>query len=390
MLIMRAALRIVCVQCVLLTGTTLAADVAFGATAQTAPAPLAAPAATTLPSTGAPTSARPANPTDQPTAAEAGLPSPPGTPAGAVQPLAAEDLLFAAPTTLDHLGRVVAAVMVDGKGPFRFVVDTGANHSTISPQLAALLGLTPSLAQSIRITGITGSAEVASVPIELLRAGDLEIAGTRFPVVWSPVMAGAAGILGAAGLEDDRLIVDFDHNQVLIMRSHGDSFPWGFTRVWAARLPGGLLAVPGHVGDVPVQAIIDTGSQHTLGNMALYRELFEQEQGKGTYYDADVYGATKQVGMGKLQMAPLVDLGAIKIDGIALVFGDFHIFRAWDLTREPTLILGMDVLGTVKAFAVDFRYGEIGVETRTQVQATTRSSLGCRFGSASPTFDCGD
>jgi len=390
MFFMRAALRILCVQCVLLAGTTLAADVVPEARAQTAPATVAAPAPKTVPSTRKPTASLPDAAASQPTAAEAGLPSPPGTPAGAAQPLAPEDLLFASPTTLDHLGRVVAAVMVDGKGPFRFVVDTGANHSTISPQLAALLGLRPSLEQSIRITGITGSAEVASVPVEMLKAGDLEIAGTRFPVIWSPMMAGAAGILGAAGLEDDRLIVDFDRNQVLITRSHGDSFPWGFTRVWATRLWGGLLSVPGHVGDVPVQAIIDTGSQHTLGNLALYRELFEHEQGKGRYFDADVYGATRQVGIGKLQMAPLLDLGAIKIDGMALVFGDFHIFRAWDMTEKPTIILGMDVLGTVRAFAVDFRYGEIGFETRTQYQAATRSALGCRFSTGASSFGCGD
>jgi hypothetical protein len=376
MIAMRAALRILCVQCVLLAGTTYAAGVASVPAAGTPPAAAAKPAP-------------PEGSASPPTAAEAGLPSAPGTPADAAQPLAPEDLLFASPTTLDHLGRVVTAVMVDGKGPFRFVVDTGANHSTISPQLAALLGLTPSLAQPIRITGITGSAQVASVPIEMLQAGDLEIPSTRFPVIWSQVMAGAAGILGAAGLTDDRLVVDFVHNRVLITRSHGESFPWGFTRVWATRLRNGLLVVPGHVGDVPVQAIIDTGSQHTIGNIALYTQLFQHEQGKGKYVDTDVYGATRQVGMGKLQLAPLLDLGAIRIRGAALVFGDFHIFRAWNLTRQPTIILGMDVLGTVKAFAVDFRYGEIGFDTRYDDPWAMREAADCHRDAGSTSLGCG-
>src|SRR6185437_12856300 len=284
---MRAALRILCVQCVLFAGTTLAAGFVPHDPATAHPPSPSVPSAT-------PAAALPAEPEVAPTPAEAGLPSAPGAPAAAALP--PQDLLFACPTTLDHLGRVVAAVMVDGKGPFRFVVDTGANHSIISPQLAALLGLTPSLAPAIRVTGITGSAQVASVPIEMLRAGDLEISNTRFPVIWSSVMAGAAGILGAAGLSEDRLIVDFEHNQVQITRSHGEALPWGFTRLWATRLNGGLLSVPGHVGSVPVQAIIDTGSQHTLGNLALYRELFEREQGKGDYINTDVYGATQQVG----------------------------------------------------------------------------------------------
>lgn len=377
---MRAALRILCVQCVLFAGTTLAAGFVphDPATADppSPPIPAAAPAASSPDESEA-----------APTAAEAGLPSAPGAPAGAALP--PQDLLFACPTTLDHLGRVVAAVMVDGKGPFRFVVDTGANHSIISPQLAALLGLTPSSAQAIRVTGITGSAQVASVPVEMLRAGDLEIADTRFPVIWSSVMAGAAGILGVAGLSGDRLLVDFDHNQVIITRSHGDSFPFGFARIWAARLNGGLLSVPGHVGDVPVQAVIDTGSQHTLGNLALYRALFEHEQGKGNYIDTDVYGATKQVGNGRLQVAPVIDLGGMKIDDAALVFGDFHIFQAWGLTSEPTIILGMDVLGTLKAFAVDFRYGEIGIDSRISIQSTVREELSCRFGTNSAPFSCG-
>ncbi|MGH7105118.1 MAG: retroviral-like aspartic protease family protein, partial [Acetobacteraceae bacterium] len=268
-------------------------------------------------------------------------------------------------------------VMIDGKGPFRFIIDTGANHSTISPELAAILRLRPSARQAIRVTGVTGTAEVASVPIDTLKAGDLVIAHTRFPVIASPIMAGADGILGAAGLRDETVLVDFRHNRVSIMRSHGESVPWSFTRVWATRLEGGLLSVPGEVGDVTVTAIIDTGSAHTLGNLALYQALYARERGKGKYTSADVYGATKQVANGKLQMAPTIDLGAIKIGGVALVFGDFHIFQAWGLTSRPAMILGMDVLGTVNAFAIDFRRGELGIDSRYNYESTARTQFAC-------------
>lgn len=362
--IVRAAPRVFWFQCVLLASIAwVSAVLAAGVPAIPSP-PAVARATPSSPLRRSGTAGTAAVP--PPTAAEAGLPPPPGAPASAAQPLPPEDLLFACPTTLDYLGRVVAAVTIDGKGPFRFVVDTGANYSTISPQLVALLGLKPSLSQAIRVTGITGSAQFASVPIEMLKAGDLEIADTRFPVIWSPMMAGAAGILGAAGLSHDRLIVDFRRNKVEIARSRGQEFPWGFTRVWATRLPGGLLSIPGRVGDVRVRAIIDTGSQHTLGNLALYRALYAHQRGKGHYKSADVYGATRQVGTGKLQLAPLIDLGAIKISGVALVFGGFHIFKAWHLTDQPTMILGMDVLGTVNAFAIDFKYGEFAVHTMYQ------------------------
>ena len=46
-----------------------------------------------------------------------------------------DDALLASPTTRDHIGRVVVPVRINGQGPFRFIVDTGASHSTVSPAL---------------------------------------------------------------------------------------------------------------------------------------------------------------------------------------------------------------------------------------------------------------
>lgn len=366
MVAMRAALGILCLQCVLLMSTAPQPAVAAPPPATpAAPAVSAAPAVPAAPAVQAPPAAKAAVPaTGQPAAKPPLLLSP------------QDQLLFACPTTLDHIGRIVAAVMVDGRGPFRFIIDTGANRSTISPQLAGILGLHPSLQEAIHVTGVTGTANVASVSIGKLQAGDLVIAGTRFPVIRSPIMEGADGILGAAGLQDERLLVDFRHNRVSITRSQGDSVPWGFTRVRAIRLHGGLLSVPGDVGDVHVTAVIDTGSQHTLGNMALYRALYASERGKGNYLAADVYGATQQVGAGKLQLAPLIDLGAVKIGGVALVFGDFRIFQAWGMTDRPAMILGMDVLGTVNAFAIDFRHEEIAIDSRYGYDSAARAPLG--------------
>jgi predicted aspartyl protease len=251
--------------------------------------------------------------------------------------------------------------MVNGKGPYRFIVDTGANESTISPQLATTLGLAPSIGQSFQVTGVTGTATVPSVPIESLRAGALVIVHSQLPVIWSPIMTGADGILGAAGLAQDSLFVDFLHNTVVIHTADGASIPGGDARMHATRLSSGLLSVPGEVGGVPVDAIIDTGSPQTLGNMALYRALYSRPGPGG---QAKVYGVTKQVRPGNVKVAPTVDLGAIRIGNAVLVYGDFPIFKVWGLTQHPAIILGMDVLGSVDAFTIDFRHAEIGVAPR--------------------------
>src|SRR5882762_5004656 len=137
---------------------------------------------------------------------------------GSAEPFGGDALLFASPTTRDHIGRVVVPVMVNGQGPFRFIVDTGANHSTISPRLARELGLKPAEEASIILDGITGTAQVSFVTIDRLQAGDLTMGRTDLPVVWAPVMAGADGILGAAGLTEKSLVIDFQRNRVAISR----------------------------------------------------------------------------------------------------------------------------------------------------------------------------
>ena len=274
-----------------------------------------------------------------------------------------EDLLFASPTRLDHIGRIVAPVMVNGQGPFRFIVDTGASRSTVSPRLAQTLGLTPAAELPLKVNGITGTADVPSVAIHLIQAGDLVIEDTRLPVVWAPLMAGADGILGVAGLKGERIFVDFKHNRVVISRTRNGGTPQGFDRVPARLLPGGLLVVSARVGGVRVEAVIDTGSERTIANHAL-RDALAWRRRKGEVARVtDVYGATTEVASGQVDRAPTIDFGGVKISNVTVVYGDFHIFRVWGMESRPALIIGMDVLGTVNALAIDFQRSELYIDS---------------------------
>ena len=269
--------------------------------------------------------------------------------------------LFASPTTHDHVGRVVAPVMVNGQGPFRFIVDTGANQSTISPRLVRLLGLTPTPTTTILVDGITGAAQVAFVTIQRLQAGDLTIDNTELPVVWAPVMAGADGILGAAGLGEKSLMIDFQRNRVEIA-SHVESLMRAQSiKIHAPRLTYGLVTLDTRVGQVPVLAVVDTGSERTLGNIALRDALMAQRTAGATVQLTSVYGATEQVEPGELRAAPLITIESLRITDVAIVYGDFHIFKVWALHDRPAMIIGMDVLGTVGSLSIDFKNQNIYV-----------------------------
>ena len=279
-------------------------------------------------------------------------------------PAAAPDdtILFASPTRKDRIGRILAPVMINGRGPFRLMVDTGASYSTVSPQLVDTLGLESSDEYPFVVNGVTGSARAPSVPIEILQAGDLELRSLRLPVIWAPVMAGADGILGAAGLREERIMVEFARNRVTITRPPIGLAPRGFQRVHATLMDNGLMTVDVRVGGVRAIAIVDTGAERSLGNQALRDALRHWQSTRKAPDFTDVFGTTSEIAKGEKGMAPIITLGPLKLIDLALIYGDFHIFDVWNLRDRPAMILGMDVLGTVRSLGIDFRNRELYFE----------------------------
>src|SRR5690606_6786600 len=90
---------------------------------------------------------------------------------------------YAAPTTRDRIGRVWVPVHLDDHGPFRLVLDTGAQRSAIVPHVAATLGIPLDRSPPVRVHGATGSAITPTVEVALLKVGDLWIEPAHLPVV---------------------------------------------------------------------------------------------------------------------------------------------------------------------------------------------------------------
>jgi predicted aspartyl protease len=284
--------------------------------------------------------------------------------AGEKQPAPPPDdtTLYASPTRKDRIGRVLAPVMINGRGPFRLIVDTGASYSTVSPQLAQTLGLEPNDDLPFLVNGITGSARVPSVFINHMQAGDLSFRSIRLPVIWAPVMAGADGILGAAGLKETRIMIEFLRNRVTISRAPHGLAPRGFQRVHTDVMSNGLMTIEVRVGGVRARAVIDTGADRSLGNQALRDALRHWQSARIAPQFTDVYGTTTDIARGELGMAPTITVGPLKMIDVDLIYGDFHIFEVWKMRDEPALILGMDVLGSVSSLGIDFLNRELYFE----------------------------
>ena len=79
---------------------------------------------------------------------------------------------------------------------------------------------------------------------------------------------------------------------------------------------------------------------------------------------ARVEGVTADVQTGDLVFAPLIRFDNAEIAGVKITYGDFHVFKLWDLADRPALLVGMDVLGTVNTLIIDYGRRELQIKSR--------------------------
>src|SRR5262249_7427792 len=91
--------------------------------------------------------------------------------AGGGRARADEDAVYGIPTRVARIGRIILPVDVTCRGPFRFVLDTGASASVLSPHLAESLGLEVDPARPVTIRGVTGWSFASTAAVEELAAG---------------------------------------------------------------------------------------------------------------------------------------------------------------------------------------------------------------------------
>lgn len=272
--------------------------------------------------------------------------------------------LYAVPTTADRAGRILAPVKINGRGPFRFILDTGANSSALAPDVVEALALPATQSAVLGVHGVTGVANLPAVWVEKIQAGEIAFEQLAVPVLGSAVFAEADGILGVDGLQHARIEVDFTRDRVSISRSTGRRDRDGALLVRAELRYGGLLLVDGKVGRIPVKALIDTGAERSLGNMALYDALSSRSRRPSEIVSTTVAGATPGLVTGTSLRTPTVRIGEARLRNMVVTFGDLHVFKVWGLTEEPALLIGMDLLGTLQRFVVDYPRREFLLKSR--------------------------
>jgi len=258
-------------------------------------------------------------------------------------------------TRNDRFGRVVAPMMVNGQGPYRFIVDTGANRSVVSQALAERLGL-PAVGEGT-VHSVHGATPAPLVAVESLRYSNLEVPGNQMPMLQGAMLAGEQGLLGVDGMVGRRLMLNFDDQCIeIIPANRAPPLGRGWTRLRGELRFGNLVVVEGRINGMRVNVLIDTGSNVSLANNALHQMLASRVRFSR---DSEGYGRAYTAGdpvvLDTAIIVPDLTIGELNMTDMLLFVGDFHVFSLWGLDTEPTVLVGMDVLSKARALAIDYQ-----------------------------------
>lgn len=249
-------------------------------------------------------------------------------------------------------GRASAQVRINGRGPFPFIIDTGANRSSISAELAEALGLRE-LEKRV-VNGVTGAELRKVVLIERLSAGSLHTGALEMPVIDRGALGTSVGLLAANELKRFRVVLDFARRRYEVTNSRRGRPPDGTVRLRANLRFGHLVETPCRLGGVAARCIIDTGADFSLVNLALMDKLRAHPRTEILFPDVKLYGATKAVISGEVVRLPQLKMDDLDFTGVTALATDAHVFEVWGLGDTPAMLIGMNVLRACDFLAIDF------------------------------------
>jgi predicted aspartyl protease len=252
----------------------------------------------------------------------------------------------------DLYDRMTVAVRLSGTGPYRFLVDTGADRTAISREIAAKLKLTTGEKASLHSIAGVSTVSTATVP-------ELQLTRRNVQVVEAPVLEssnmGADGILGTDSLKSQRVLFDFEGQTLSVVPSkkYDAAFDPSAIVITAKNRNGRLIITEATANGRRLTVVLDTGAQVSIGNSALRRELLGRS-GSGGSQVVQLQSVTGSTIAGDYTFARKLEMGGVTLNNLPIVFADAHTFKTLGLDKKPALLLGMNALRAFKKVSIDF------------------------------------
>lgn len=274
-------------------------------------------------------------------------------------------------TAFDDARRMTVPVRLGRRGPFQFVVDTGANRTVIGVETAERCSLVSDGVAPVH--GIVGTQPAPLVKVPALRVGQVHSANLSLPVL-PKASLGADGLLGIDVLKNRRMRLNFRGNTFEIGPSGRGAAVQSLGGGGGTRIPdpakgiivpaqyrsGQLVIFDADVAGVPVRAFLDSGAQITCGNEALRDHLLRERPDLAQRMtETQLISATGQTSSALLGPLPRLRLGGMGLNNIRAAFAPLHIFSLWELNDRPAMLVGIDVLRHFDEVTLDFGRREV-------------------------------
>ncbi len=277
---------------------------------------------------------------------------------GLSAPLPAEIKVTSNHLTLD--------VKIDGAGPFRFVVDTGADRSILAEDVATTLGL--QLGKTVLVEGIVRTLPARTVPIRELTFGSVTCTDLSVPVLPRTLLQ-ADGYLGLDTIGGHRVVFDFKNRVMEVLEPLPSSFlSHGIaneSRIPAPGFGGHLRAMNCRVDGVSTVAFIDTGAEVSAGNPPLLAALIERNAVYNNPRSITLSGITGGSSLGRVVQVGKISLYDLEFMECELAIADLQVFKIWDLTDKPALLIGLNFLREFSRVLIDYGRKEIRMNLAT-------------------------
>ncbi len=267
--------------------------------------------------------------------------------------------------------RMTVPVQIAGAGPYRFIIDTGAERTVISRQLAGILGLPAG--RPVNVSSMSGTTRVGTFLIPSIQVSTVPDIGEIMAPALEAHHLGAAGLLGIDTLRDHKIVIDFDTDTMSVVpsvkRDRSAPRERGEIVVRAKSVMGQLIVTDAKFDGKPIRVVLDTGSPISVGNSALRRLV------KRSAYAAQPMQMTSATGgIVKTEYSLVDDLrvGGVTFAGLPIAFADVPPFKRFMLDRRPAMLLGMSSLKFFSRVQIDFTNREVRFQMPRQRHVSRR------------------
>jgi predicted aspartyl protease len=249
--------------------------------------------------------------------------------------------------------------MINGKGPYQFVVDTGADRSVLAEDLGVALGLPRT--DDVIVQGIARALPAQAVKLDALRVGRLDMDPVVMPLL-PRAWLGADGYLGLDVIDKKSVTFDFINHKMVVTQSDPPKSSLIFQDEALVRVRGSngrLTAVNSMVNGVRCYVFIDSGAEYSIGNMALFNEMAKEGATFLNQKPVPLVGVTGGTAFGSVTALQQIRMGGVTFTRGALVVSDLPVFDIWGLADKPAMFLGMNLLKTMSQFSIDYGRKEL-------------------------------